>query len=191
MGSDYEYFRPGASGYNAKLTHGGYKSMHRLGESDEEQDVLLNYTDPLQIGQEYTIYFWICTDQENARLDVSLVHNTWPDIAEPIAGVEKMAEITDLEPEAWKQYSYTFTAKAEYVSIRTSGGVSAYLDDVMILATGALQPEKQPDEQPDVSTPEVSGPDTGVAAPLLPFAAAMLAGGAVAALLGTKKARKD
>lgn len=135
-GNDYEYFRPGTVGYNALYTHGGYKSMHRKGASSEAQDMLLNYEQPLTVGQKYEMTFWLLTDQTNVSADISLVHNTWPDIAEPISGTEKIVSVSSLKVGEWTKYTYTFTAKTQWVSIRTTGNASLYFDDFMLCPIG-------------------------------------------------------
>ena len=134
--SDYQYYRPGASEYSAKYTHGGYKAMHRLGKENTEQDFLVNYEEPLKVGKKYKMYIWVCTDADNANFTLSLVHNTWPDIAEPIKAVEKMFNISSIANGEWTRYEYTFTAATEYISIRSTGGVSIYFDDIMLIEEG-------------------------------------------------------
>lgn len=136
MGKDYEYFKPGTRGYNAKYTHGGYKSMHRKGNTADEQDVLINYKDPLTVDQEYEMIFWVATDKEGTTADISLVHNSWPDVAEYNLGVEKMVSISSLTKGEWVKYTYTFKAKSNWVSIRTTGNASLYFDDIMICPIG-------------------------------------------------------
>lgn len=136
LGYDYEYFKPGTLGYNAVYTHGGYKSMHRIGNSAESQDVLLNYKQPLTVGQEYEISFWLLTDKAGTVADISLVHNSWPDIAEYNLGVEKMVRVSSLSAGEWAKYTYNFKAKSNWVSIRTTGNASLYFDDILICPIG-------------------------------------------------------
>lgn len=136
VGSDYVYYRPGTSNYDAFKVHGGSKALLRAGETTEESDFLLNYEQPLTVGEEYTMTFWMCSDDTDASGTLSLVHATWPDIAEANAGVEEMMTFGPLEQDEWKQYTYTFTAKTQWVSIRTTGGTRLFFDDFMLVSTG-------------------------------------------------------
>ena len=136
VANDYQYYRPGVKGYKVPFTHGGIKSMHRVGEYDDQQDFLLNYEDMLTIGDKYKMTFWMCTDSDGTNAEISIVHNTWPDIAEPDLGVENILSETGLVSGEWKQYTTEFTAKTKWISIRTNGGASIYFDDFMLFTTG-------------------------------------------------------
>ncbi len=134
----WTYNRPGAKGgYKPDYTHGGSKSMHRLA-TEGEQDCLLNYEDTLTVGQTYTMTFWVTTDTPNSAATLSLIHNTWPDYLEPNVGVEPMVTAKDLTVGEWTKYTYNFTAKTQWVSLRTTGGASLYFDDFIIAPTGTL-----------------------------------------------------
>ncbi len=137
VANDYQYYRPGVKGYKIPFTHGGIKSMHRVGEYDEQQDFLINYEDMLTVGDKYKMTFWMCTDSDGTNAEISIVHNTWPDIAEPDLGVEKVISETGLVSGEWKQYTTEFTAKTKWISIRTNGGASLYFDDFMLFTTGS------------------------------------------------------
>ena len=134
MGYDYQYYKPGARGYTTKFTHGGFKSIHRLGETEDEQDFLLNYESPVIKGQEYEMTFWVYKEGEK-KSDISLVYNTWPDISEPNVGVEKIITLGEGSSSGWQMITYKFIARSEYLSIRTEGGTSIYFDDFMLIAT--------------------------------------------------------
>ncbi len=136
VGEDYVHYRPGVGEYSVNNVHAGGKSMHRLGETSEESDFLINYEDTLKVGSEYVMTYWMLTDTPKASVKLSLVHNTWPDIAEPISKVETILEETGISAGKWKQYKYTFNASTPWVSIRTSGNTSLYFDDIMIVPTG-------------------------------------------------------
>lgn len=136
VGNDYVYYRPGTSGYDAYKVHGGSKALLRVGEISEESDFLLNYEQPLNVGEKYTMTFWMYSDDNDASGTLSLVHATWPDIAEANAGVEKMMSFDSIRSGEWKEYTYTFTAKTQWVSIRTTGGTRLFFDDFMLVSTG-------------------------------------------------------
>lgn len=136
---DYEIFRPGSAGYTAGNVYGGSKSLHRIGLSENEEDILLNYEETLKKGTIYEVTFWATTDTPGASITTSLVRNTWPDIDianEPITGVEEMAKIEGITPGEWKQYTYRFTADTEWVSLRTSGNASFYFDEFELIPVG-------------------------------------------------------
>ena len=133
LDEDYEYYRPGVFGYNANNVHGGSKALHRKGQSSEEQDFLLNYEDELSVGTMYTMTFWVMSDSDDAAAEISIVNATWPDIGEPIEGISKIASFKSAKAGEWKQYTYSFTAKTRWISIRTTGSTSLYFDDFMLI----------------------------------------------------------
>ncbi len=133
---DYEYYRPTSSNYTAKYVHGGAKSMHRLGNSNEDLDFLLMYADELVVGRKYTITFYTTTDQAKASVNTSLVHLDWPDVYSADNGVEKMASITNLTDGEWVETTYTFVARSKWIAIRTSGNNSVYFDDFLLYDVG-------------------------------------------------------
>ncbi len=128
---DYEYYRPGQMGYTPQYVQSGGKSLHLKGNSGNEQDFLVCYEDTLVVGKDYEMTFWVCSDETNVNYELSLLHATWPDIAEPILDVEKLASVKSLENGKWKKYTYKFTAKTRWVSIRANGKGSLYFDDIM------------------------------------------------------------
>lgn len=136
VGEDHRLYRPGIKNYNTDNVHGGGKSMHRIGESDKESDFLINYEDTLKVGSQYVMTYWVRTDTKDASVKLSLVHNTWPDIDEPVSKVETMLQAKKLGVGEWKQYTYTFTATSPWVSIRSSGNAGLYFDDIMLVPTG-------------------------------------------------------
>ncbi|MBQ9978122.1 MAG: InlB B-repeat-containing protein [Clostridia bacterium] len=129
---DYVYYRPGVEGYSSLKVHGGGKAMLRKGESSEEQDVIINATDPVAAGEEYRITFWVTTEQADAKATVSLVHYTWPDFEDPNLGVEKMVDVESLEVGKWTSYTYKFKALTPWIGIRTTGNAQLYMDDFFI-----------------------------------------------------------
>ncbi len=131
---DYEYYRPGQIGYTPEYVRSGGKSLHLKGTSENEQDFLVCYEDTLVVGKEYEMTFWVCSDEANVNYELSLLHATWPDIAEPILANEKLASVKSLENGEWKKYTYKFTAKTQWVSIRAKGKGSLYFDDIMFAA---------------------------------------------------------
>lgn len=136
VGDDYAHYRPGVRGYNVNNVHAGGKSMHRLGETSENSDFLINYEDTLKVGSEYVMTYWMLTDTENASVKLTLNHNTWPDIEEPIAKSETILKSNRVPNGEWKQYTYKFVASTPWVSITTNGDTSLYFDDIMIAPTG-------------------------------------------------------
>ncbi len=136
MGSDWQNFRPGVKGFNTDFVHGGAKSMRRIGEVQGEQDMLINYKTPLEVGVEYNMSFWVCTPKDNAKTKVSLVRNTWPDIAEPITGVETMLVTKNTVSGKWTKYTYKFTADTQWVSFRTDGNAEIFFDDITFVPVG-------------------------------------------------------
>ena len=80
--------------------------------------------------------FWMMTDTEGATGTVSLVNATWPDIDEPDDGVSKVVDYTNLKAGEWIKYTYKFTARTPWISIRTPGGAGLYFDDFMFVKTG-------------------------------------------------------
>ncbi len=132
------YNRVGSiEGYKPEYTHGGSKSMHVLGQTSEEADMVLNYENPLDIGATYKISFYATTDTEGTAPTISLVHNTWPDYLEPTNGVEVIATNAALKVGEWTKFEYTFTASTQWISIRTSGNASVFYDDVFAYTVDA------------------------------------------------------
>lgn len=134
--------KPGAKGgYKIQYAHGGSKSMHRVANDVAEADCLLNYKEYLNIGQKYEISFWVTTDATGSDAELSLVHNSYPDYLNTAVGIEKMVAANDLTDGVWQQYSYTFTAKTHWVSLRATSA-SLYFDDIMINPIGEILPDK-------------------------------------------------
>lgn len=134
---DEEYWilnKPGVKGgYKNKYVRNGSKSMHLLGNNPESSDCLLNYEEMLVPGTAYTITFWVTTDNDNNPPTLlSLVHNSYPDYLDTGIAMENMAVVTGLKDGEWTQYSYSFTAKTQWVSIRATGNSSLYFDDIVM-----------------------------------------------------------
>ena len=132
---DYEYYRPMSDNYSAKYIHGGAKSMHRKGDSDEELDFLLFYEDELEIGKKYKMVFYTTTDRNGSSVDISLVHLDWPDVYSADNGVQKIASLRNLKDGVWQEHTFTFVARSKWIAIRTSGGSSVYFDDFVLYRT--------------------------------------------------------
>lgn len=133
LDSDYVYFRPGVENYDGGNVHGGNKAIKRLGNSSERQDFLVKYEQELTVGKEYTVSFWMMTETKGATGKVSMLHATWPDIAEPVKGDEiTIAKYNNLSVGEWKQYKFKFTAKTPWVSFRTDGDTVLYFDDILV-----------------------------------------------------------
>ncbi len=159
MGSDYQYFRPGVLNYSADMVHGGGKAIVRLGEVDEEQDLLLfgDELGRLTVGQEYDLTFWIYTDEINAKPTLKLGYTNYPDVIEPAFAYAEIPLTEALPSGEWQQVHYTFIASSPYLVFRTPG-MKMVLDDFHIVPTGQSG-------EPDVSNPSSSGgnasPSTG------------------------------
>lgn len=134
-GDDYEYYRPGTVGYDAEFVRSGMAAMHRIGETDGEADFLINYMDMLEIGTDYKITFWVNTDTDDTKADISIVHEDFPDVFDTDSGVEKIATLKNMKSGEWQEVEATFTAKSKWLAIRTSGNASIYFEDFMVLPT--------------------------------------------------------
>ena len=137
-GDSYRLNKPGAKGgYKNKYVRNGGKSMHLLDTNTDFADFLINYEDMLKIGQTYTMTFWVTTDKaDNPDTILKLVHNEYPEYSKSNAGVEEMLTVTGLTVGEWTQYSYEFTARTPWISIRAGAGSSLYFDDMIISETG-------------------------------------------------------
>ncbi len=134
---DDEYWRlnkPGAKGgYKNAYVRNGAQSMHLLDGNAKPTDMLLNYEDMLEPGKPYTITFWVTTDKaDNPATLLTLVHNEKPVYRDTQVAAETMAVVTGLKVGEWVQYSYSFNAQTEWVSIRATGNSSLYFDDIVM-----------------------------------------------------------
>lgn len=133
LGVDYEYFKPGATRYDASYVKSGMAGMHRLGLEDKESDFLINYEDKLTVGRKYNMSFWVNTDTDGTDVTLSLVHENWPDVYDTDSGIEKITKLSNMKEGKWVEVKYTFIARSEWLAIRTSGNASVYFDDIMVL----------------------------------------------------------
>lgn len=133
-GDQWRLNKPGAKGgYKNKYVRNGAKSMHLLDTNTESADFLINYEDMLEPGQAYTIKFWVATDKaDNPSTLLTLVHNEKPVYLDTQVAAENMAVVTGLKVGEWVQYSYSFTARTKWISIRATGGSSLYFDDILM-----------------------------------------------------------
>ncbi|MBE6810412.1 MAG: hypothetical protein E7521_05090 [Ruminococcaceae bacterium] len=135
----WNYNKPGSrGGYKLDYVRSGTKSMQLLDNSSESADLLVNYDEWLDVGQEYTMVFWVATDKADTNCTLSLVHNNHPDYLGTEVGVEPMVTATGLRVGEWKQYTYDFKAQTNWVSIRASGNSSLYFDDIVIAPKGTV-----------------------------------------------------
>ena len=135
----WNYNKPGSRvGYNFEYVHTGTKSMQLLDNSANSADLLVNYEDWLNIGQEYTITFWVATDKVGNVTTLSLVQNNHPDYLDTEVSVEPMVTVKDQKVGEWRQYSYNFTADTNWISIRATGNSSLYIDDITIAPKGTI-----------------------------------------------------
>ena len=159
--------------------------MRLLDTNTDFSDFLVNYEDMLKIGQTYKMTFWVATDKaDNPDTILKLVHNEYPEYNKSNAGFEQMLTVTGLTVGEWKQYSYEFTARTPWISIRAGAGSSLYFDDILISETGAtvstdkladylskLDPDAGQIENVDNST---VSPDTGKNIPVTILIAVIL-----------------
>ena len=159
---DYEYYRPTIENYSINYVHGGGKSMHRLGLTDDAQDFLLFYNEELEIGKKYKMVFYTTTDQDTASVDVSLVHLEWPDVYCENIGVEEMGTIKNLTDGVWQEFTFTFVARSKWVAIRTSGENSVYFDDFILFedGEGVITPLVNKDNDKDKEETNTENTDT-------------------------------
>lgn len=132
---DYEYYRPGTNGYNADFVRSGMSAMHRIGAEGAEGDFLINYEDMLKVGTQYKISFWVNTDADDTKADISIVHEDFPDVFDTDSGVEKITTLKGMKKGEWQEVEATFTAKTKWLAIRTSGNASIYFEDFMVIPT--------------------------------------------------------
>ncbi len=130
--------KPGVKGgYKNSYVRNGAKSLHLLDTTIDYSDALINYTDMLKIGQKYKVMFWIATDNvNNPDTVVKLVHNNYPEYNKSNSGEEEMFTVKGLTVGEWTQYSYEFTARTPWVSLRAGGNSSLYFDDIIFSAIG-------------------------------------------------------
>lgn len=134
-GEDYEYYKPGTVGYNAKYVKGGMAVIHRKGAMSDAQDFLLNYEEMLEIGKNYKLTIWVTTDKDNTKATLSLVHEEFPDVFDNDLGVQEIKVLEGMKDGEWQLVEVNFTAKSKWLAIRTTGDASLYFDNAMILPT--------------------------------------------------------
>ena len=135
----WNYNKPGSrDGYNLDYVRSGTKSMKLINNSAESADLLINYDEWLDVGQEYTISVWVATDKADTNCTMSLVQNNYPDYLDTVVSVEPMATATGLRVGEWKQYTFDFKAQTNWVSLRFSGNSSIYVDDVIVAPKGTI-----------------------------------------------------
>ncbi len=130
--------KPGAKGgYKAEYVRSSPRSMHLLDTNTDTADVLLNYEDMLRIGQTYKMTFWVTTDKaNNPDTLLQLVHNEYPEYIKSNKGVEDIVTVTGLKVGEWTQYSFEFTARTPWVSLRAGANSSLYFDDFIFGKVG-------------------------------------------------------
>ena len=149
LGFDYERYRPGVLGFDFSKVHDGMTSIHRKGTDPDagEQDfaVFQDDMDPLEIGKEYTLSFWVYAETVgNASDMIKLAHTDYLDIDEPIYYLEDICSLGSLKNGEWQEVKLKFTANAYYIAIRTPGMSSLYFDSFRIVPTDSpvLKPVK-------------------------------------------------
>lgn len=134
LGNDYEQYRPGVRGYNINYVHGGINSIHRKGETADDEDFLL-FGDEIGYlieGRTYEISFYVTTDQANAKSKLSLVQHNFTDLEDDIECCDLMDTVS-LKQGEWTKVTYRFKDKGYYLRIRSSGNASLFFDDVLVV----------------------------------------------------------
>ena len=133
LGLDYERYRPGSLGFDFKYVRDGLTSIHRkgtdadVGESDFA--ILQDDMEPLEIGREYTLSFWVYVESVgNASDKIKLAHTDYLDVDEPIYYLEDICTLGSLKTGEWQEVTIKFTANAYYIALRTPGMSSMYFD---------------------------------------------------------------
>ncbi len=183
-GEDYEYFRPGTAGYDSTYIKSGTSSMHRKGLISDSADFLVFYDQLLKVGTKYEMIFYINTDKEGTDVDLSLVHEDFPDIYDSDSGVELIKSIDTVKVGEWTKVTYKFTAKTQWIAIRTSGDASIFFDDFMVTALGD-------DANVSVNNGDTNNGNSGIIWIIVLVAAAVLilAAGAVIVVIVIKKSK--
>ena len=136
-GYDYnagiEIFRPGVAGYNPKYIHGGMRSLQTLPDSSEAAVFLLNYQNPLVVGQKYDVNYWIYVKNSDAAGNVQFLHALHPQVDSPVVGYEDVNDLSECESGKWVAYRATITANAPYILVKTAEGNEVFFDDFHVV----------------------------------------------------------
>lgn len=114
--------------------HGGINSIHRIGDSADEQDFLL-FGDEIGYlieGRTYELSFYITTDQANAKATLSLDQHNFTDLEDDIECCDLM-ETVSLKQGEWRKVTYRFKDKGYYLRLRSTGNASLFFDDVLVV----------------------------------------------------------
>lgn len=131
-----ENFRPGSKGYNPRYIHGGMKNMCSIPDSAVESIFLLNYKNPLEIGKEYDVNFWVFVKNEEPTGTVQFLHALHPQYDSPFVGYEEVIDLSEAKTGVWVEYRATIIANAPYLLIKTAQGNEVYYDDFQVVPTG-------------------------------------------------------
>ena len=134
--SSVEHYKPGVKGYNPLNVHAGLKSMHTLPDAKEDALFLMNYEDVLEVGKEYTLYFWMSAGKDDTSGNVTILHAKNPQYDSEIVGYEVATEFSKLRKGQWCEYEYTFVANTPYLVFKTPAGVELFFDDMRVIPTG-------------------------------------------------------
>ncbi len=134
--SAVEHYIPGVKGYNPIFLHSGLKTMHVLGNTDEDALFLINYEDVLEVGKEYKMHFMMNAANDGAKGSVQLLHADHPQYDSTVKGYEVCLEFDNLKRGEWVEYTYTFTPNTPYVIFKVPAGVELFFDDVRFVPTG-------------------------------------------------------
>ena len=134
--SAVEHYIPGVKGYNPIFLHSGLKTIHVLGNTEEDALFLINYEDVLEVGKEYKMHFMMNAANDGAKGSVQLLHAHHPQYDSTIEGYEVCLEFDNLKRGQWVEYTYTFTPNTPYVIFKVPAGVELFFDDVRFVPTG-------------------------------------------------------
>ena len=130
---DYRVYDRVAEGNSKDNVTSGRYSLHRLGDSaNNENALVLTSRDKIAEGERYTVSFKVKMGKhshtDGAVKVVSCRTSTyaWATTGDyyPVVAVK------DLEDGQWHEVSYTFNSVEPYASIQTPGGVELFIDDV-------------------------------------------------------------
>ena len=185
-----EYYRPTTAGYTALYVRSGAKSIHRLGGINDYLDFLLFYDEELEVGKTYKMVFYTTTDQDTASTKLSLVHLDWPDVYDNSVAIDEIGTLESIVNGEWVEHTFTFTAKAKWIAIRTEGEDSVFFDDFTLYRSTDKVDAPQKDKDTDAKSEAKEDSNLLLIIIIAAAAVVVLAGGATLAVVIIKKRKK-
>ena len=185
-----EYYRPTTAGYTALYVRSGAKSIHRLGGINDYLDFLLFYDEELEVGETYKMVFYTTTDQDTASTKLSLVHLNWPDVYDNSVAIDEIGTLESIVNGEWVEHTFTFTAKAKWIAIRTEGEDSVFFDDFTLYRSTDKVDAPQKDKDTDAKSEAKEDSNLLLIIIIAAAAVVVLAGGATVAVVIMKKRKK-